>query len=55
MVEPPNRIEYTETYDFSPLRLQVTMTLDQAGADTVFKQTIVYGSKQERDETSTAS
>ena len=50
MVDPPTRIEYTETYDFSPLRLQVTTTLDQVGADTVFRQTIVYASKKERDD-----
>jgi uncharacterized protein YndB with AHSA1/START domain len=50
LVDPPNRFEYTETYDFSPLQLQVAITLDQVGGDTVFKQTIVYASKQQRDE-----
>jgi uncharacterized protein YndB with AHSA1/START domain len=48
-VDPPNRFEYVETYDFSPLQLNVTTTLNQAGSDTVFTQTIVYASKQERD------
>jgi uncharacterized protein YndB with AHSA1/START domain len=49
-VEAPNRFDYTETYDFSPLRLEVMTTLDQVGADTVFRRTIVYASKAERDE-----
>jgi len=49
-VDPPSRFEYTETYDFSPLQLQVTTTLDQVGAETVFKQTIVYASIRERDQ-----
>jgi uncharacterized protein YndB with AHSA1/START domain len=48
-VDPPNRLEYIETYDFSPLQLNVTTTLGQAGSDTVFTQKIVYASKQERD------
>jgi uncharacterized protein YndB with AHSA1/START domain len=48
-VDPPNRFEYVETYDFSPLQLNVTTTLHQAGSDTVFTQKIVYASKQERD------
>ena len=48
-VDPPNRFEYVETYDFTPLKLNVTTTLNQAGSDTVFTQKIVYASKQERD------
>jgi uncharacterized protein YndB with AHSA1/START domain len=48
-VDPPNRFEYVETYDFSPLQLNVTTTLHHAGSDTVFTQKIVYASKQERD------
>jgi len=48
-VDPPNRVEYVETYDFSPLQLNVTTTLNQAGSDTVFTQKIVYASKEERN------
>ena len=48
-VDPPRRVVYTETYDFSPLKVLVTTTLDQSGSETVFKQTMVYSSKQERD------
>jgi uncharacterized protein YndB with AHSA1/START domain len=49
-VDPPHRFVYTETYDFSPLRIHVTTDLDAAGRETVFRQTLVYSSKQERDE-----
>jgi hypothetical protein len=45
----PNRFKHVETDDFSPLQLNVTTTLNQAGSDTVFTQKIVYASKQERD------
>ena len=49
-VDPPRTFVYRETYDFSPLKVLVTTALDQAGSETVFKQTIVYSSKQERDD-----
>lgn len=48
-IEAPNRLVYTETYDFSPLTLLVTTVLDEAQGKTVLTQTIVYASKQERD------
>ena len=48
-VDAPNRFAYTETYDFSPLRIHVTTTLDQVGASTVFEQRMVYSSQEERD------
>lgn len=41
---------YTETYDFLPLKVLVTIALDPAGSETVFKQAIAYSSKQERDD-----
>jgi uncharacterized protein YndB with AHSA1/START domain len=48
-VDPPRRFVYAESYDFSPLKLQVTTTLNQDGRLTVFRQKLVYASKQERD------
>ena len=47
---PPRRFEYTETYDFSPLKVLVTTALEQVGSETVFKQTMTYSSKRERDD-----
>ncbi|MCI0638883.1 MAG: SRPBCC domain-containing protein [Gemmataceae bacterium] len=49
-VDPPRRFVYAETYDFSPLQVLVTTDLDAVAAKTVFKQTLLYSSKQERDE-----
>lgn len=49
-VDPPHRFVYTETYDFSPLKVLVTTSLEEAGEKTIFKQTLRYSSKQERDE-----
>jgi uncharacterized protein YndB with AHSA1/START domain len=49
-VDPPRRFVYTETYDFSPLKVLVTTSLEEAGEKTIFKQTLRYSSKQERDE-----
>lgn len=49
-VDPPRRLVYEESYDFSPLVVLVTTTLDQAGSETVFEQTLTYASKRERDE-----
>lgn len=49
-VEPPKRLVYAESYDFSPLKVHVTTELDEAEGKTRFKQTMRYASKQERDE-----
>jgi uncharacterized protein YndB with AHSA1/START domain len=49
-IDPPHRFVYTETYDFSPLKVLVTTDLDVADDKTIFKQTLRYSSKQERDE-----
>ncbi|NIR51277.1 hypothetical protein GWO43_21945 [candidate division KSB1 bacterium] len=48
-VDPPHRFMYMETYDFSPLKVLVTTTLEVSDEETVFKQTLGYSSKQERD------
>ncbi len=48
-LDPPYRWAYTEKYSFSPLTLLVTNELDAAGEKTVLTQTILYGSKEERD------
>jgi uncharacterized protein YndB with AHSA1/START domain len=48
-VETPRRWVYTETHDFSPLELLVTVELDETAGKTVFRQTILYPSKEERD------
>ena len=49
-VDAPRRWAYTETYDFSPLRIEVTAVLDEVGSRTAFKQTLRYASQAERDE-----
>ena len=49
-VEPPRFVAYTETYDFSPLKVLVATTLEDSGSGTRFKQTLKYASKQERDD-----
>lgn len=49
-VDPPRRFAYTETYDFSPLEVKVTTTLDAKDGGTEFKQMLRYSSKRERDE-----
>jgi uncharacterized protein YndB with AHSA1/START domain len=48
--DPPGGFRYTETYDFSPLVVQVATTLVEAEGKTVFTQTLRYASRQERDE-----
>jgi uncharacterized protein YndB with AHSA1/START domain len=48
-VDPPRGYVYTETYDFSPLRVSVTATLEQSKGQTLFEQTLTYSSTQERD------
>jgi len=49
-VDPPRGFSYRETYDFSPLILHVTTSLDAVGQETAFSQTLRYFSKRERDE-----
>jgi uncharacterized protein YndB with AHSA1/START domain len=49
-VDPPHFFAYVETYDFSPLAVVVATTLEQADGETLFKQTLKYPSKQERDD-----
>ena len=48
-VDAPRRWVHTETYDFSPVRLLVTLVLEESGGKTVLTQTILYQSKEERD------
>jgi uncharacterized protein YndB with AHSA1/START domain len=48
-VDPPHRWAYTEKYSFSPLTLLVTNELDETDGKTILTQTILYGSKEERD------
>jgi uncharacterized protein YndB with AHSA1/START domain len=48
-VDAPHRWVHTETYDFSPLTLLVTIVLDDVRGKTVLTQTILYSSKEERD------
>jgi uncharacterized protein YndB with AHSA1/START domain len=48
--DPPRGFAYLETYDFSPLRIEVTTGLDDAGSETQFTQTLRYGSTRERDD-----
>ena len=45
-VDAPHGFAYTESYDFSPLQIQVTMELE---GETLFRQTLVYATKEERD------
>jgi uncharacterized protein YndB with AHSA1/START domain/ribosomal protein S18 acetylase RimI-like enzyme len=49
-VEPPHRFAYGESYDFSPLEVQVTTSLEEVVKRTRLTQTLRYASKQERDE-----
>jgi uncharacterized protein YndB with AHSA1/START domain len=49
-VSAPHSFSYIETYDFSPLKVIVATTLEQADGETLFKQTLKYPSRQERDE-----
>lgn len=48
--EPPRGFAYLESYDFSPLRIEVTTTFDEVSAGTRFTQTLRYFSTRERDE-----
>jgi hypothetical protein len=49
-IYPPRQWIYTETYDFSPLTVRVATRLDEVNGTTVFRQTLRYASKRERDE-----
>lgn len=49
-VDAPARFTYTETYDFSPLEVLVRTVLEIADEATLFKQTLSYPSKQQRDD-----
>jgi uncharacterized protein YndB with AHSA1/START domain len=49
VVEPPRRFVYLETYDFSPLKVLVTTTLQAEAEATRFVQTLQYATKAERD------
>jgi uncharacterized protein YndB with AHSA1/START domain len=48
-VDAPRRWVHTEIYDFSPLRLLVTLVLEESGGKTLLTQTVLYPSKEERD------
>ena len=48
--DPPGGFSYLESYDFSPLQIEVTTQLEDAGDETRFTQTLRYGSTRERDE-----
>lgn len=46
----PNGFSYVETYDFSPLRIDVITRLDEVAIGTAFTQTLTYASTNARDE-----
>ncbi len=48
--DAPRGFAYLETYDFSPLRVEVTTALEEDGDGTRFTQTLRYFSPGERDE-----
>jgi uncharacterized protein YndB with AHSA1/START domain len=48
--DPPTGFTYLETYDFSPLTIDVTTTLAQVTGGTAYTQTLRYFSSKERDE-----
>jgi uncharacterized protein YndB with AHSA1/START domain len=48
--DAPRGFAYVETYDFSPLRIEVTTALEEAGGETRLTQTLGYASARERDE-----
>ena len=49
-LEIPSRIQYEESYDFSPLTISVTATFAESDGRTQFVETLVYRTTQERDE-----
>jgi uncharacterized protein YndB with AHSA1/START domain len=48
--DPPRGFVYLETYDFSPLQIEVTTVLEESGGKTRFSQRLHYPSERERDE-----
>ena len=46
----PHGFAYLESYDFSPLEIEVLTTLDEVAGRTRFVQTLHYSSMRERDE-----
>jgi uncharacterized protein YndB with AHSA1/START domain len=48
--DPPRGFAYLESYDFSPLQIEVTTSLEEATGGTRFTQTLRYFSTRERDE-----
>jgi uncharacterized protein YndB with AHSA1/START domain len=48
--DSPRGFAYVETYDFSPLRIEVTTALEEAGGETRLTQVLRYASTRERDE-----
>jgi len=48
--DPPRGFAYVETYDFSPLRIEVTTALEEEGGETRLTQILRYASARERDE-----
>jgi uncharacterized protein YndB with AHSA1/START domain len=48
--DAPSGYSYIETYDFSPLRIEVTVTLEETGGTTRYQQMLRYASERERDE-----
>lgn len=48
--DPPRRFSYRESYDFSPLEIDVSTALEELGSSTRFTQTLHYFSTRERDE-----
>lgn len=48
--DPPRSFTYLETYDFSPLRIEVTTVLEERRGATRLKKTLHYFSRRERDD-----
>ena len=48
-LEAPRLIRYDESYDFSPLTIAVTATLEESNGVTQFKETLLYRTTEERD------
>ena len=48
--DAPRGFAYRESYDFSPLEIDVTTSLEEADGGTRFTQTLRYFSTRERDE-----
>jgi uncharacterized protein YndB with AHSA1/START domain len=48
--DPPGGFSYVETYDFSPLRIDVSTGLEEVDGGTAFAQRLHYASARERDE-----